>query len=63
MIKRLIAPIIVLTMSISIGSAEYDYYRTLLDLTDTLGGVVQGNEESGWQNKPHGVVVLSLIHI
>ena len=39
------------------------YYRTLLDLTDTLGGVVQGSVETGWQNKPHGVVVAPDGHV
>ena len=56
MIKKLSVLLTISFLSLSFVSAEYEYYRTLLDLNDTDGGVVQGSE-LGSQYGPHGVVV------
>ena len=56
MINKLSVLLTVSFLSLSFVSAEYEYYRTLLDLNDTDGGVVQGSE-LGSQYGPHGVVV------
>ena len=46
-------------LSINLSFADhdgYDFYRTFLDMNDTLGGIVEG-DIGRWQNAPHGVVV------
>jgi DNA-binding beta-propeller fold protein YncE len=43
-------------MSLGFIKADWIYNSTLLDLGDTLGGVVQGSD-GAWQNSPHGVAV------
>ncbi|SVD26895.1 uncharacterized protein METZ01_LOCUS379749, partial [marine metagenome] len=48
--------ILIISMSMVHSQNSYNYDHTFLDLTDTLGGVVQGSD-GAWQNSPHGVAV------
>ncbi|HIF27237.1 MAG TPA: T9SS type A sorting domain-containing protein [Candidatus Marinimicrobia bacterium] len=54
--KKLLTTLCVFIMSLGFVKAEWTYSSTLLDLGDTLGGVVQGSD-GAWQNSPHGVAV------
>jgi hypothetical protein len=54
--KKLLTTLCVFFMSLGFVKAEWTYSSTLLDLGDTLGGVVQGSDGL-WQNSPHGVAV------
>ena len=56
MINKLSVLLSISFLSLNFANAEWDYYRTLLDMNDTDGGVVQGSE-LGSQYGPHGVVV------
>jgi len=54
--KQILTFVFAFALSVGVVKAEYIYNSTLLDLGDTLGGVVQGSD-GAWQNSPHGVVV------
>ena len=54
--KQILTFVFAFALSVGVLKAEYIYSSTLLDLGDTLGGVVQGSD-GAWQNSPHGVVV------
>ena len=54
--KQILTFVFAFALSMGVVKAEYIYNSTLLDLGDTLGGVVQGSD-GAWQNSPHGVVV------
>jgi DNA-binding beta-propeller fold protein YncE len=54
--KQIISCVFAFALSLGVVKAEYVYSSTLLDLGDTLGGVVQGSD-GAWQNSPHGVAV------
>ena len=56
MTKKLITALSVCILSLGVTKAGYTYSSTLLDLGDTLGGVVHGSD-GAWQNSPHGVAV------
>ena len=56
MTKKLITAMAVCILSLGVTKAEYIYSSTLLDLGDTLGGVVHGSD-GAWQTSPHGVAV------
>ena len=61
--KKILSFIVGFVLSISIANAGWEYNDTFLDLNDTLGGVVQGSTETGWQNSPHGVAVAPDGHV
>jgi len=51
--KQILTFVFAFALSVGVVKAEYIYNSTLLDLGDTLGGVVQGSD-GAWQNSPHG---------
>ena len=51
MIKKLMTAATICIISLGTAKAEYTYSSTLLDLGDTLGGVVQGSD-GAWQEFP-----------
>ena len=54
--KRLLNTLCLFFISLGFVKADWNYSSTLIDLGDTLGGVVQGSD-GAWQNSPHGVAV------